>query len=98
MTTATDLLRAPHIGVRDLRLQLSHRLKAHKPLIITEHGEPKKVLLEYEDMIELVEIIEELQDPEVLRLVKVGRKTIQSGFKGIPVEASFAKLRKLKGK
>ena len=98
MTTATDLLRAPHIGVRDLRLQLSQRVKAHRPLIITEHGEPKKVLLEYEDMIELVEIMEELHDPEVLRLVKVGRKAVQSGFKGIPVEASFAKLRASKTK
>ena len=98
MTTATDLLRAPHIGVRDLRLQLSQRLKAHRPLIITEHGEPKKVLLEYEDVIELVEIIEELHDPEVLRLVKAGRTAIQSGFKGIPVEPSFAKLRSSKTK
>ena len=93
MTLATALLRAPHIGVRDLKTHLSERLKSRKPLVVTDHGEPKQVLMPYDDIVELAEILEELNDPKLLKLVAEGRKAIREGFEGIPITDSFNKIR-----
>lgn len=93
MTIENAILRAEHVGIRELREHLSERLHERGPLVVTEHGTPKKILISYEDMLELVDILEELRDPEVLEAVREGRKAIQKGVRGIPVSRLFRKLR-----
>ena len=93
MTTATELLKAPHIGIRDLRIHLSQKLKSHEPLIVTDHGEPKKVILEYQDIVDLVDTFEELQDPTTVKLIRETQKASQRGQKGIPVSRLFNQIR-----
>ena len=85
MKIVLDLLKADHIGVRELRTNLSRRLKTRKPLVITDHSQPVKVIVPYEDMLELLDILEEINDPKTRRLVALGRKSIKEGAKGIPV-------------
>ncbi len=92
MTLATALLKAPHIGVRDLKAHLSEKLKSRKPLVVTDHGEPKQVLMPYEDAVTLAEIFEELSDKGLVKLVTMGRKAIKAGFEGIPIEESFKEI------
>ena len=93
MTLATALLRAPHVGVRDLKAHLSERMKTKKPLIVTEHGEPKQVLIPYEAIVEIAEVLDELNDKGLARAVRLSRKAAQEGLPGIPVETLFKKVK-----
>jgi hypothetical protein len=79
MTTSLSLVRAPHIGVREFKENLSLFLKKNKLLIVTDHGEPTRVVVPYNDMLEILDIIEEINDAEITSLVKEGRKAILAG-------------------
>ncbi len=93
MTLATALLKAPHIGIRELKARLSEKLKGHLPLVVTDHGEPKQVMVPYEDIVELAEILEELRDPELVKAVKLSRKAAKNGRQGIPVAGLFDEIK-----
>ena len=93
MTIGNAILRAEHIGVRELREHLSKELKRDAPLIVTERGTPKKVILSYRDLLELIDILDEIQDRELLESVQEGRKAIRKGVKGIPVSRLFGRIR-----
>ena len=93
MTVSTALLNARHIGVRELKAHLSRRLKGRKPIIVTEHGEPTKVIVSYNDMLEIVDILDELQDAQSLIAVQEGRKAVQSSAKGVQVSRLFGRIR-----
>ena len=94
MTIASMLLRAPHIGVRELKTNLSRLLKKGNPLIVTDRGTPIEVMLPYSDIVEIAELVDEATDIETLRAVGEGRAAIKSGAKGISVSRLFAKMRK----
>lgn len=93
MTLGTALLRAEHVGIRELREHLSRELKRDQPLIVTEHGTPKKVILSYHDLLELIDILDELRDQDLLESIGKGRKAIRRGAKGIPVSRLFRRMR-----
>ncbi len=85
MSIAISLLKAPHVGIRELKQGLSDFLKRDQPLIVTDRGEPTNVILHYDDFLELVDIIEEINDPRTRKLVAEGRRFIKEGSLGIPV-------------
>ena len=85
MSLTTELLKAPHVGVRELRNRLSEFLLKDKPVVVTKHGAPQKVILAYSDMLALTDLIDELADPVALQAVLEGRTAIRSGAIGIPV-------------
>lgn len=89
MSIANVLLRAKSVGVRNFRDSVSRFIGKHEPFIITERGTPASVLLPYEDVLEIVDVLEELEDKETLKLVAQGRRAIRRGVKGISVSASF---------
>jgi len=93
MKIAIDLLKAEHVGVRELKAGLSRRLKTHKTIVITDHGSPVKVILPYSDVLELLDILDEVTDPKMVKLVQEGRRAVQKGSQGIPVEHLFNKKR-----
>lgn len=93
MTAASALLNARHIGVRELREHLSQRLKGTRPLIVTEHGMPTRVILSYRDMLELIEVLDELQDHHTLEAVQEGRSAVKRRVRGIPVARLFSQIR-----
>ena len=95
MHIAIDLLKADRVGIRDLKTNLSKRLKTNRALIITDHSQPVKVVISYEDMLDLLDMLDELSDPKTVKNVTEGRKAIVSGAKGIPIAKSIARLRKL---
>ncbi len=92
MTLATELLRARHVGVRDLKAHLSERIKTRKPLIVTEHGEPKQVIIPYDVIVGIAEVLQELDDKELVKAVRLSRAATKKG-NGIPVEILFNKMR-----
>ena len=93
MTTAIDLLKAPRYGIRDFKSRLSERIKSKKAMIIVDHGQPKKVVIGYDELIQILEFIEDVQDKELLQLIHEGRSAVDRGGPGISVTESFAKIR-----
>ena len=93
MGLAITLLKAPHVGIRDLKEHLSEFLKKEKPVIVTDHGLPTNVIVSYEEMVELLDIIDELQDKETQKIVAEGRMAIRQGEKGVLITDSFKNIR-----
>ena len=85
MAIALNLLRARHVGIREFKENMSVFLKKRGLLIVTEHGEPTRVVVPYAEMLEMVDLIEELNDPQTRTFVAEGRRAIRSGAKGIPL-------------
>ena len=92
MTLGNALLRAKHMGVRDLRSHLSRAVRGGGMVVVTEHGQPSKVLVSYEDMLEIVDILDELQDQRSVLAVHSAKRAIEAGAKGIRIGPSFRKL------
>ena len=93
MTLAAQILKAPHIGSKDLRDNMARSIKSNKPVVVTEHGRPRQVLLPYEMMLDLIETVEDLQDKDLMAQIFEGKRAVGAGEAGIPVEASFKKIR-----
>lgn len=91
MTLAAALLRAPRIGAREFRNKACSFISAGKAYLVTEHGHPAGVFLPYEDAIELADIIDELNDRKLLKIIAEGRRAIHRGAKGIPLLNSLKK-------
>lgn len=43
-------------------------------LLVLWHGEPSKVLLDYEEFVEILDILDELNQPGLLERIAMGRK------------------------
>jgi len=85
MDIALNLLKAPHFGVREFKEKISSLLNKRETLVLTDHGEPTGVLVPYADMLELLDILDEIDDPKTRSLIDSGRKSIKQGAKGIPI-------------
>lgn len=96
MSIATNILKSPHVGIRDLKVHLSSFLKKGS-LVVTDRGVPVNVILPYADTIELLDMLDEITDSETIKTIREGRKAISAGTKGIPVSDVFGKTKK-KGK
>lgn len=92
MSIAADLLKAHHIGIRDLKEHLSTKF-LNETLVITDRGTPVSVNLPYSDLLELIDILDELSEPETIKAVQEGRKAIKAGTKGTPVSTVFNRIR-----
>jgi len=89
---ATDLLKAQHIGIRDLKEHLSTRI-LNEPLVITDRGTPVSVNLPYSEVLVLVDILDEISDTGTVETVLEGREAIKEGVEGVPVSNLFDKIR-----
>lgn len=91
MTLAAALLRAPRIGAREFRNKACSFIRRGKAYLVTEHGQPAGVFLPYADAIELADIIDELNDRRLLKLIAEGRRAIGRGAKGVLLSDSLKK-------
>ena len=91
MTLAAALLRAPRIGAREFRNKACSFIRRGKAYLVTEHGQPAGVCLPYEDAIELADIIDELNDKKLLKIIAEGRRAINRGARGILLSDSLKK-------
>ena len=91
MTLAAALLRAPRIGAREFRNKACSFIRRGKAYLVTEHGQPAGVFLPYEDAIELADIIDELNDKKLLKIIAGGRRAISRGARGILLSDSLKK-------
>ena len=93
MTLTSALLKAPHVGVRALRTHLSRMLHSSKTLIVTERGQPKRVILSYGIVVGIAETLEEMDDKELAADVAYSRQARSEGVKPISVAQSFKKFK-----
>ncbi len=92
MGIVKDVARADHIGVRELRDHAPQYIADGQVYLITRHGRPRKFLVPYEEMAELLDIVDELSDPNTLELVARGRKATAKGGKPVPVKKVWERL------
>lgn len=67
------------MGVRELKNNLTGVIRSNKPVVATEHGKPAYFLLPYNEMVELIEMLEEARDAELVSLVREGRAAYAKG-------------------
>lgn len=94
MGLASSLLKASHIGIRELKGHITTKF-LRQLLVITNHGMPVSVNLPYSDLLGLTDILDELADPETTAIVAEGRAAIKKGSKGVGgVSRLFKRIRK----
>ena len=91
MTLGKALLKARTIGVRNFRNKVSKLMRTHEMFVVTEHGSPTSVLLPYEDVLEIVDVLDELQDKGAIKAVARGRKAVRRGVKGVLASKALKK-------
>ena len=94
MSITIDLLKSDHIGIREFRDHLCDILRRNKkPVIVTDRGRPVKVLLSYDDMVELLEFLDEVSDPDTIKNMQEGVEAIEHGAKGTSFSSVYKKHR-----
>lgn len=86
MTLTMELLKAKHIGVRELGRNVSTYLKKDAPCVVDVKGKKDKVIISLDVLVDLLEMLEDLQDRDLLELVRQSRTAVASGEKEVPVE------------
>nr|MBI3613178.1 hypothetical protein [Nitrospirota bacterium] len=91
MTTAALLRKAKPVNVREAQATLSKLIGSKTPSLVLSHGKPVSFLMPYEDMLDLVEMLEELKDHKLLREIAKARADYAQG-KSVPAERLFRKM------
>ncbi|MEK6543472.1 MAG: hypothetical protein AABZ44_03445 [Elusimicrobiota bacterium] len=86
------LMKARYVGIKDLKAHLSSLLEINKPLVVTDRGQPKHFVIPYEEMLEIVDILEEAAQPKVVAQVARARAAYRKSG-GVPVD-----MKRLRGK
>ena len=92
MSLIREIVRAEHIGIKDLRDHVPKYMRDNQVYLVTRHGQPAKFLVPYDEMAELVDILDELSDPETLETVARGRRAIAKGEHPVPVKEVWQRL------
>ena len=78
VSAVIDLLKAEHVGVRELRDHLCGFMKDPKPaIVVTERGKPVRVIVPYAKMVELLEFFDEVSDLDTMRNIHEGAQRTQ---------------------
>ncbi|MFH1096944.1 MAG: type II toxin-antitoxin system prevent-host-death family antitoxin [Candidatus Desantisbacteria bacterium] len=93
MDIAVSLLEAERVGIGNLKANFSRLLREDKPYVVTDHGQPKQVIVSYNEMIELVDMLDELSDHGLLNTIHEGRVSIRTGEKGIPLAKLWEEMK-----
>jgi len=92
----TNILQNKFIGTDDLRKRLSeilNKLPKEKRLVITQHGQPRGVLIDIDTLIKLEELADELADydPKLIRRLNKALADVKKNG-GIPAEQVWKEL------
>jgi hypothetical protein len=89
MTFTQSILKAKHFNIRDYKTHINSYFKSDAPQIVTVNGKPQKIVLNYSEIIELIDIFDELQDPELMKEIQAARKSYHKN----PKETHFKTTR-----
>lgn len=91
MSTKTLLKEAKPVNVREAQATLSKLISSKAPSLVMSHGKPVSFLIPYDEMLELLDLIEELKDKRLLEQIAEARKAYAKGEE-VPVEKLFRKI------
>ena len=90
--TAKSLLRqAKPVNVREAQAKLSRLIRSKTPSLVLSHGKPVSFLVPYEEMLDLLEMLDELKDQRLLQEVDRARSEYAAG-KAVSAERLFKKM------
>ncbi len=82
MNLSTVALQSEHLGIRELKIGLN-KIKLSKWFISTSDNKPISVNVPFNEFLDLMELIDDLQDNHLLKDIQEGReaiKNIKQGF------------------
>jgi len=91
MTTAALLRKAKPVNVREAQARLSQLISSKMPSLVLSHGKPVSFLMPYDEMLDLVEMLEDLKDQRLLKEIAKARAEYGRG-KTVPAERLFKKM------
>ncbi len=91
-----DLLDKKFIGADDLRKELTNILNGlskEREVVITQHGQPKGVLMDIASYLEYEELLEQLADsnPKLIKEINEAIADVKAG-NGVPAEKVWKEL------
>jgi len=93
MSVAIDLLKSDFVGIKEARASITID-KLKKVMVFTDHGRPVSVSVPFEDMMELLDMLEEVSDSETVATVLDARKARQRKEKSVSVSTAFEEFKK----
>lgn len=92
----SDLLDKKFVGTDDLRKELTHilnRLSREGEVIVTQHGQPKGVLMDVATYLEREELFEKIadSDPKLIKEINTAIADVKTG-NGIPAKKVWEQL------
>ncbi len=91
MTTASLLRKAKPVNVREAQAKLSRLIRSKSPSMVLSHGKPVSFLIPYEEMLDLLEMVDEMKDKTLLKEIARARAEYTKG-KAVPAEHLFRKM------
>ena len=91
MTAASLLRKAKQVNVREAQAKLSQLIRSKSPSMVLSHGKPVSFLVPYEEMLDLLDMLEELKDAKLLQEIARARAEYASG-RALPVERRLKKI------
>ena len=91
MTTASLLRKAKPVNVREAQAKLSRLIRSKSPSMVLSHGKPVSFLIPYEEMLDLLEMVDEMKDKTLLKEIARARAEYKKG-KAVPAERLFRKM------
>lgn len=88
-----ELLKAKHVGIRELKDNLSGFMHSKEPVVATDHGQPLKAVVDYGDLVALLELVKDLTDGRLMKSVARGVKAMRKGG-GTPAGPALERLRR----
>jgi len=91
MTTVSLLRAAKPVNVREAQAKLSRLIRSKSPSMVLSHGKPVSFLIPYDEMLDLLEMLDELKDKKLLQEIARARAEYAQG-KAVPAERLFRKM------
>ena len=91
MTTTSLLRKAKPVNVREAQAKLSQLISSKMPSLVLSHGKPVSFLVPYDEMLNLLEMLEELKDQKLLKEIALARSEYAHG-KAVPAERLLGKM------
>ena len=85
------LKEAKSVNVREAQAKLSRLIRSKRASLVTSHGKPVSFIVPYEEMLDLLEMIDELKDQRLLEEIVRVRSEYKAG-KAVPAERLFKKM------
>ena len=91
MTTKSILRQSKPVNVREAQARLSRLIRSKKCSLVFSHGKPVSFLVPYDEMLDLLEMLDDLKDQKLIEEIARARSEYAEG-KAVPAERLFRKM------